>query len=74
MSERSRKDLASTAAATRYQREFVQNLQQRVVADREPFAIAQADTAHEIFHAMDIPVVSNQWWSAYLSAKRRARP
>jgi benzoyl-CoA reductase subunit B len=70
MSERTRKDLASTGAATTYQREFVQNLQQRVVRDREPFAIAQADTAHEIFHAMDIPVVSNQWWSAYLSAKR----
>jgi benzoyl-CoA reductase subunit B len=70
MSERSRKDLDSTAAATRYQREFVQTLQERVVRNREPFAIAQADTAHEIFHAMDIPVVSNQWWSAYLSAKR----
>ncbi len=36
----------------------------------EPFAVAQADTPHEIFHAMDIPVVSNQWWSAYISAKR----
>ena len=36
----------------------------------EPFAVAQADTPHEIFHAMDIPIVSNQWWSAYISAKR----
>jgi hypothetical protein len=68
--ERSRKDLESTRIATSYQREFVKTLQQRVVVDREPFAIAQADTAHEIFHAMDIPVVSNQWWSAYLSAKQ----
>jgi benzoyl-CoA reductase subunit B len=68
--ERSRKDLESTRAATTYQRDFVKTLQQRVVVDREPFAIAQADTAHEIFHAMDIPVVSNQWWSAYLSAKQ----
>jgi len=41
------------------------------VVDRgEPFAVAQADTPHEIFHALDIPVVSNQWWSAYISAKR----
>jgi benzoyl-CoA reductase subunit B len=67
---KSRKDLRCTADATAYQRTFVQNLQQRVVRDREPFAIAQADTAHEIFHVLDIPVVSNQWWSAYLSAKQ----
>ncbi|MBN1240933.1 MAG: 2-hydroxyacyl-CoA dehydratase, partial [Gammaproteobacteria bacterium] len=42
----------------------------RVVEHGEPFAVAQADTPHEIFHAMDIPIVSNQWWSAYISAKR----
>ena len=41
-----------------------------MVEKGEPFAVAQADTPHEIFHAMDIPVVSNQWWSAYISAKR----
>lgn len=67
---RSRKDLSSTQIATRYQRDFGKTLQQRVVQNREPFAIAQADTAHEIFHTMDIPVVTNQWWSAYLSAKQ----
>jgi benzoyl-CoA reductase subunit B len=68
----SRKDLVSTALATGYQREFAKTLQERVVRNREPFAIAQADTAHEIFHTLDIPVVSNQWWSAYLSAKQLA--
>jgi benzoyl-CoA reductase subunit B len=67
---RSRKDLTSTRAATTYQKEFIQTLQKRVVDEREPFAIAQADTALEIFHVMDIPVVSNQWWSAYISAKQ----
>ena len=67
---RSRKDLACTRDATAYQREFVKTLQERVVARGEPFAIAQADTAHEIFHVMDIPVVSNQWWSSYLAAKQ----
>ena len=67
---RSRKDLACTAAATAYQREFGKSLRQRVVENGEPFAIAQADTPHEIFHVMDIPVVSNQWWSAYISAKQ----
>jgi benzoyl-CoA reductase subunit B len=67
---RGRKDLASTAAATAYQKEFGAELRKRVVEQGEPFAIAQADTPHEIFHAMDIPVISNQWWSAYISAKR----
>jgi benzoyl-CoA reductase/2-hydroxyglutaryl-CoA dehydratase subunit BcrC/BadD/HgdB len=70
---RSRKDLACTAEATAYQREFVKTLKQRVIDRGEPFAIAQADTAHEIFHVMDIPVVSNQWWSSYLAAKQLSK-
>jgi benzoyl-CoA reductase subunit B len=67
---RSRKDLECTAAATAYQRSFVADLKRRVVDNGEPFAIAQADTPHEIFHTLDIPLVSNQWWSAYISAKQ----
>jgi benzoyl-CoA reductase subunit B len=65
-----RKDLACTADATAFQKAFGAELRERVVERGEPFAIAQADTPHEIFHAMDIPMVSNQWWSAYISAKR----
>lgn len=67
---RGRKDLECTAAATGYQKAFGAQLRERVVERGEPFAVAQADTPHEIFHALDIPVVSNQWWSAYISAKR----
>lgn len=67
---RSRKDLASTAAAASYQKQYIGELRRRVIEAGEPFVIAQADTPHEIFHAMDIPLVSNQWWSAYISAKR----
>jgi len=62
--------LECTAAAKAYQKEFGARLRARVVEGGEPFAVAQADTPHEIFHAMDIPVVPNQWWSAYISAKR----
>ena len=68
--QRSRKDLACTAAATAHQRQFVADLKRRVIDNGEPFAIAQADTPHEIFHALDIPLISNQWWSAYISAKQ----
>jgi benzoyl-CoA reductase subunit B len=70
MSERSRKDMQCTAAATAYQRAYGAELKRRVVDDGEPFVIAQADTPHEIFHVMDIPLISNQWWSAYISAKQ----
>jgi len=65
-----RPPLACTAAAKAYQKAFGAELRTRVVERGEPFAVAQADTPHEIFHAMDIPVVSNQWWSAYIAAKR----
>ena len=61
---RARKVLACTAEATRYQKAFAGQLRERVVQGNEPFALAQADTPHEIFHAMDIPLISNQWWSA----------
>jgi benzoyl-CoA reductase subunit B len=68
--ERSRKDLACTAEATAFQRRFASDLKRRVVEGGEAFVIAQADTPHEIFHAMDIPLITNQWWSAYISAKQ----
>lgn len=67
---RSRKDLACTAAANAHQKAFGQELKRRVVERGEPYALVQADTPHELFHAMDIPIVTNQWWSAYLAAKQ----
>jgi len=66
----STKVLGCTLDATRYQRDYVADLKRRVIDDGEPFAIVQADTPHEIFHAMDIPIVTNQWWSSYIAAKQ----
>jgi benzoyl-CoA reductase subunit B len=68
--QRSRKTLACTTEATAYQKRYVGELRRRVIEQGEPFAVVQADTPHEIFHAMDIPIISNQWWSAYISAKQ----
>ena len=68
--QRSRKDLVCTADATAFQRKFASELKQRVVEQGQPFVVAQADTPHELFHAMDIPLITNQWWSAYISAKQ----
>ncbi len=62
--------LACTAEASAFQKAFGREMKRRVVDEGEPFVIAQADTPHEIFHAMDIPVIANQWWSAYISAKQ----
>jgi benzoyl-CoA reductase subunit B len=69
---RSRKHLACTGAATAYQRAYAGELRRRVVDAGEPFVIAQADTPHEIFHVMDIPLITNQWWAAYIAAKQLA--
>lgn len=68
--QRSRKTLACTAEATAYQKAFGAELRRQVVDEGQPFAIVQADTPHEIFHVMDIPIVTNQWWSAYIAAKQ----
>lgn len=68
--QRSHKLLACTAQATAYQKAFGADLKRRVIDAGEPFAVVQADTPHEIFHAMDIPIITNQWWSAYISAKQ----
>ncbi|MDT8759193.1 2-hydroxyacyl-CoA dehydratase family protein [Sphingomonas psychrotolerans] len=68
--QRSRKTLACTAEATAYQKAFGAELRRKVVDEGQPFAIVQADTPHEIFHVMDIPIVTNQWWSAYIAAKQ----
>jgi benzoyl-CoA reductase subunit B len=67
---RSRKDLQCTADALAHQRQFAADLKRRVVENGDPFVVAQADTPHELFHAMDIPLITNQWWSAYISAKQ----
>ena len=67
---RSTKLLECTAEANAYQKDFGLSLRERVVERGEPFAIAQADTPHELFHAMDILMLTNQWWSAYIAAKQ----
>ena len=57
-----------------FQRRFAADLKRRVVEHGDPFVVAQADTPHELFHAMDIPLITNQWWSAYISAKQLSKP
>jgi benzoyl-CoA reductase/2-hydroxyglutaryl-CoA dehydratase subunit BcrC/BadD/HgdB len=44
---------------------------QAEVANGQPFAFVNVDTPTEIFKAMGIPVVVNQWWASICSAKQR---
>jgi benzoyl-CoA reductase/2-hydroxyglutaryl-CoA dehydratase subunit BcrC/BadD/HgdB len=67
--ERSIKQLKSSIVAATYQKEWFKKVGERV-SEGEPFVVAQADTPHEVFLAMDIPVVIVQWWSAIIAAKR----
>ncbi len=53
-----------------YQKAFGVELKRRVVNNGDAFVVAQGDTPHEIFHVMGIPLIVNQWWSAYIAAKQ----
>jgi benzoyl-CoA reductase/2-hydroxyglutaryl-CoA dehydratase subunit BcrC/BadD/HgdB len=61
--------LRSSEAVRAYQKDWFQKVKARIDAG-EPFAICNADEAEEIFLAMDIPVITKQWWSAIIAAKR----
>jgi benzoyl-CoA reductase/2-hydroxyglutaryl-CoA dehydratase subunit BcrC/BadD/HgdB len=67
--ESSVKQLRSSIEGAAYQKEWFKKTRERI-SGSEPFAIAQADTPHEIFLTMDIPVVPVQWWSAVIAAKQ----
>lgn len=67
---RRNKLLASSTEATRYQREWFAGLRE-AVAGGAPLALVNADAPQEIFRAMGIPYVVNQWWASVVAAKRR---
>jgi len=63
------KRMKSAADAAAYQREWFAALRGRV-SSGEPFAYVNADVPMEIFRAMDLPFVVNQWWASLCSAKQ----
>ena len=66
------KQLQSTLAATSFQKQWFGDLRRRVFDERRPYALIQADVPFELFDLLDIPAVSNQWWSSLVAAKRQA--
>ena len=59
------KRFEAAVAAMQHQREWFKAL-------RGPIAVVDADVPHEIFHALGIPYVVNQWWASICSAKQKA--
>lgn len=66
----SRDELASAAEAKRYQRKWFDTLRREASAGG-PLALVNADAPQEIFRAMGIPYVVNQWWASIVAAKQR---
>jgi benzoyl-CoA reductase subunit B len=64
------KQLECTVAAAEHQKAWFARLRREVFENQKPYAIVQADMPLELFQAMDVPVVSNQWWAAMIAAKR----
>jgi benzoyl-CoA reductase subunit B len=64
------KQLQCTSAASEHQKQWFAQLRREVFENHRPYAIIQADMPFELFQVMDVPVVSNQWWSAVIAAKR----
>ena len=63
--------MSAAREAGAYQKDWLRGLRSRITSGA-PFALANADTPHELFHAMDVPLVTNQWWSAVIAAKQLA--
>lgn len=64
--------LECTNAARKNQKDWFNGFRQRVLEENEPYVIASAVAPHEIFHTMDVPVVSIPWYSAVISAKQQS--
>ena len=70
MPRASEKQLESTRASSEHQKAWFASLRRSVFDEKKPYAIAQADMPLELFQILGVPVVSNQWWAAVVSAKQ----
>jgi benzoyl-CoA reductase subunit B len=62
--------MAATLAAQAHQKEEQSRFRSAVIEGGGPYVIADAVSPHEIFHTLDIPVISLAWYSAVIAAKR----
>ena len=61
--------LEATKIAADYQRDWAKGLRAQITSGAK-YAFVNADTPHELFHHIGVPIVTNQWWSAIIAAKQ----
>jgi hypothetical protein len=55
-----------------YQREWFARLRRDVFDDGTPYAIGGALVPHEIFEALDVPFITDVWYSGLVAARRQS--
>jgi hypothetical protein len=55
-----------------YQREWFAQLRQEVFEQGRPYAIGGALVPHEIFEALDLPFITDVWYSGLVAARRQS--
>lgn len=55
-----------------YQREWFAKLRQEVFEQGRPYAIGGALVPHEIFEALDLPFITDVWYSGLVAARRQS--
>ncbi|MCO6383440.1 2-hydroxyacyl-CoA dehydratase family protein [Oceanicola sp. 502str15] len=69
---RPEKQLATTAEARAFSKQWFGEIRERVIERGEPYVLASAETPHEIFDVLGLPVVTTEWWGGVLSSRRVA--
>src|SRR5881394_535642 len=64
------RDVTRTLRA--YQREWFAQLREQVFAQGRPYAIGGALVPHEIFEALDLPFMTDVWYSGLVAARRQS--
>jgi benzoyl-CoA reductase subunit B len=62
--------LQSSKEVGRYARSWFADLRATVFEDGAPFALLAAMSPHEICEAVDLPFVTNEWWTSIVSGKQ----
>jgi benzoyl-CoA reductase subunit B len=66
------KQLACSARASEYSRKSFQELRRRVLDEKIPYILSNAEMPHEIFEVLGLPVVTGEWWGGVIAAKGQA--
>lgn len=66
------KQLEASHRASEFSKSWFAELRRKVLEERQPYVLANAELPHEIFDVLGLPVVTGEWWGGMISAKRMA--